>query len=709
MTRPRRRFRGRLLTLLVAVSVLAPSISTEAGLPTQNSRAGQTEPGRGDRSQPGDRVSIKLIEQDAVVAPDGNFTVFVEVDGAPAGSDLAIDIYPVVDELDLLDDAVSGDLRNSEATFPVVDLPPQAGSTPVHSGFSISLYGRGQQSPGGGWAKRLTEPGVYPVRVRLRGPDNQTMKTLVTFLVRSGDADDDDDEMSATMVALVPELTLDASPAERVGLSSEPLSPDEVGRVETLIDIFADHPDVPASFSVPPELARRLAIPTSEPADRSDPPPGGNNGSDGTATEPSDVPPSDPSPDVVEATVVERFRAVLEGDDRELLGAPFVDIDPTELVSRGLEAELSRQQSLGFRDLAAVLEPPVGDTWSVTRRLDADTVDTLADLGVNNLLVPPTTFRGPAPDLPVRVEGTSGGSRLLAADPALSTGGTSDPALAAHRLLAQTVARGMLGDQGPQLVTVPPLETVDDVAALDALLILLSQNEDLVQATTVSQLLRSSMSEAGRTSLTSPDLGSRTRYPNDLRDTRALVDSYASMTPERSDLSATLGERLSRSAAADLPLTARTTVVEEVRASVEAEFAAVTIPESDRVTLGARDAQFPLVISSKSPVPLKVLVTLTSASDRLTVKQESIEVALDGDRTEVPVRVHSRSPGDTPIRIVVSTLDGQVILSEGSYSVRSTAVSGVGLLLTVGAGLFLAVWWGRHFLRSRRSRARHAR
>ena len=37
------------------------------------------------------------------------------------------------------------------------------------------------------------------------------------------------------------------------------------------------------------------------------------------------------------------------------------------------------------------------------------------------------------------------------------------------------------------------------------------------------------------------------------------------------------------------------------------------------------------------------------------------------------------------------------------YTVRSTAVSGAGLVLSVGAGVFLIVWWARHWHRTRRS------
>lgn len=702
------RTRGhRLIAAVVGALALLPS-SASAGLPGTSSAPAQQEPDR-DTGSDGP-ATIRLVQQDAVVAPDGDFTVFLEVDDAPDGSDLAIDIYPVIDDSDLLDDAVSGELSNSEATFPVVDLPVPSASTTVQSGFSIDVYAPGEQSPGGGWAKRLSEPGVYPVRVRLRGPDNQTIATLVTFLVRAAE---DAAELTPAMVALVPEAALDTTPQESVDHAAEPLSDDDLNRIETLIDTFSEHPDVPASFSISPDVARRLELTASsgEGTGGTDAGQGPEGDGDGTTstTGGSASTTGDPGPDDAPADLLERFRSALGGDDREVLGAPFVDVDPAELVGAGLTTELAIQQRTGFRDLADVLEPPVGDTWAVGRRLDPDTVDALADLGVTNLLVAPAAFSEPPPDLPVRVDGTTGGSRLVVRDPALSTGGNPDPVLAAHRLIGQTIARSMIGERAPQLISIPAPETVEDVAEIDALLSVLADSEEVVQATTVSQLLRSSMTEAERAALAEPDLAPIGSYPEDLRSSRALVDSFATMIPDDPDLAAQQGESLSRSATAGLSRAARSEIVDEVRGAVEAHFDAVSIPRSDRVTLGARDAQFPLVISSESDIPLLVLVSLTSASDRLTVKQDRVEVLLDSDRTVVPIQVHSRSPGDTPIRIVVTTLDGQVILSEGTYSIRSTAVSGVGLLLTVGAGLFLALWWGRHFVRARRSKARHAR
>ena len=47
--------------------------------------------------------------------------------------------------------------------------------------------------------------------------------------------------------------------------------------------------------------------------------------------------------------------------------------------------------------------------------------------------------------------------------------------------------------------------------------------------------------------------------------------------------------------------------------------------------------------------------------------------------------------------------DAQRSLATTRYTVRSTAVSGAGLVLSLGAGVFLITWWARHWHRTRRS------
>ena len=82
---------------------------------------------------------------------------------------------------------------------------------------------------------------------------------------------------------------------------------------------------------------------------------------------------------------------------------------------------------------------------------------------------------------------------------------------------------------------------------------------------------------------------------------------------------------------------------------------------------------------------------------------DTIDRVLTEELTRIDIAVRSRASGAFPLRIEVGSPDGQQTLSMSLYTVRSTAVSGAGLVLSVGAGLFLVVWWARHWRRTRRS------
>jgi hypothetical protein len=638
--------------------------------------------------------TIRLIQQSAVVAPDGEFAAFFEVSGVPAGSDLAVDIHPRIDTADRLDDARSGTPRNSEATFPVIDLPGDPEASPVQTGFVIQLAGSDDPIPPGGWSKRLTEAGAYPVRVRLRGPDNATLRTIVTYLVRAPEPDDD---VASSPVALVADLDPGPAPDDAEPGADAPLDTATVDAMTTLAETLTAHPGVAASISLEPATVRSLAPVAAEP--------GAEPANAPTTTAVGAGSGSDPAHD----EAVRALRAALALPDHELLGAPFVVVDPAELVAFGLPDELARQEALGARDLATLVPAPATATWLVDRPLDAPTTDVLQALGVTNLLVPSRNLVDDDEPSPLQVLGAGPGPRVVAIDPTLTVGDHDDPLLAAHALVGQLVALATIESGGAQVARVGLPDTVDDVAELDAVLRLLATDNPFLRPVTASALFEDSTASPPRVALRAPSIGPAGSYPDDLRGARRLLEAYASMVPDRPDLVAEISQALSRTAAAALGPRVRADLVGRQVDELESRFDQVSIPASDRVTLGARDARFPLVITSTSPVPVRVVVDLTSASDRLTVVEPRIEVVLDSDRTVVPVQVQSRSPGDTPLRITVTTPDGQVLLSEGSYSVRSTAVSGVGIVLTIGAGLFLAIWWARHVIRGRRPRPRHAR
>ena len=64
--------------------------------------------------------------------------------------------------------------------------------------------------------------------------------------------------------------------------------------------------------------------------------------------------------------------------------------------------------------------------------------------------------------------------------------------------------------------------------------------------------------------------------------------------------------------------------------------------------------------------------------------------------------MQTRTTGTFPLTITVTTADGRYLIQRTQITIRSTALNGVGLVLTIGAAAFLALWWLTH---SRKARA----
>jgi hypothetical protein len=64
--------------------------------------------------------------------------------------------------------------------------------------------------------------------------------------------------------------------------------------------------------------------------------------------------------------------------------------------------------------------------------------------------------------------------------------------------------------------------------------------------------------------------------------------------------------------------------------------------------------------------------------------------------------VDAKTTGRIYLQVVVQTRGG-LRITGAQLVVRSTAYNRVALVVTIGAALFLAVWWGRRFLPRRTS------
>jgi hypothetical protein len=106
-----------------------------------------------------------------------------------------------------------------------------------------------------------------------------------------------------------------------------------------------------------------------------------------------------------------------------------------------------------------------------------------------------------------------------------------------------------------------------------------------------------------------------------------------------------------------------------------------------------------------SSAPYPVTGTLTLTSDKLlfpngTTQWSEGATLLPGGSgsahtTVVPVTVRTRASGLFRVGIAFASPDRDLILSSGQVSVRSTATSVVGVVLSLGAVLVLVAWWLR--------------
>jgi hypothetical protein len=133
----------------------------------------------------------------------------------------------------------------------------------------------------------------------------------------------------------------------------------------------------------------------------------------------------------------------------------------------------------------------------------------------------------------------------------------------------------------------------------------------------------------------------------------------------------------------------------------------VTMPPNGRIfTLASGKGPLPFFVQNDSRFTLKLRVALDSPPSgvlRFDPSARALTLPPDaGLRIDPPFQVSAETTGRFRMNVRLTT-PGGALVAHGEFVVRSTAYNRVALVVTIGAGLFLAVWWGRGVLRRRRS------
>ncbi len=414
-----------------------------------------------------------------------------------------------------------------------------------------------------------------------------------------------------------------------------------------------------------------------------------------------------------------QFRAAAAQPGHQVLASPYVPAHLAGLAAAGLSGEIDRQFARGTEALTEALDAAPPPATLLAGSLDADALARLRQYGVERLVVPPSALAPQAQRL------TPGRPFLLGlrgrpfdaavSDPDLAsllTGG-DPPALQAARFLAalSLVAFEAPREQRGVVVAMPP-DWSPSATLLSTLVGALAGHPAVLTAT-IDEFFANTPPETA-------DGKPLVRALEGAEEDAAELESGAIEATRRqvAALSEVMGAGQPRARAADRAVLigeteslvgenrsskkpAGTAYVKAARDLVADVTGSVQGPDGQRVTLTARRAQIPISLLNANPEPLQVRVRLESDQLRFPGGAERL-LTLPPQNTTERFAVETRASGAFPLVISVTSPDGSLEVNRSELVIRSTVVSGVGALLTAGAGVFLLVWWGNDLRRSRR-------
>jgi len=406
-------------------------------------------------------------------------------------------------------------------------------------------------------------------------------------------------------------------------------------------------------------------------------------------------------------SALEELLTILDG--RPLLRGPWVDMDEEAWRLVGESDQVIGQYARGNDTFETIVgEPPTGivrldpdatpETLTLLRTAGATTVLTTdAQLSTRTLSQPATR--------PFQLLDSNGVAiTALRTDAALhETLHHDDPELAAYRAIAELTA---LAEESDSDVGV--LLDLDELnpAALDVLLDGVADRRSL-RVTSVADVAQRELARSdGETlrgdlvSVPAPDL---TELADRLEATTAGVATMARMLDPEIALIEPFVDQLQAAVSADLELAEATSYVDRIDAEIDELSSGIEIAPSDRITLTDRRTDLPLTILNGQSLPVNVEVLLTAEKIRFP-DGDRLSITLAPGANPLTIPVETLASGDARVTATVVSPGGFLELGSGTVDIRSTAISGLGLVISIVALIILGVWWIRTILRVRRNR-----
>lgn len=602
-------------------------------------------------------VEVDLVDQSIWVEPGEDFDMTFEIDPGdgdlPADTNVSVIVYPPLTTRHFFNETLLGLVGPSQQSNPVNSSLGEIERT--RDGNLRLAFETGPSGAG------LTEQGVYPLEVRLTSPEGDLLGQMITHLLRQPEA-----EFAPLDVAVIVEMG--APPAQQPEGTID--LPD--GQLDLLRDRteLLEATDDRLSVAPVPETLDSLAR------------------LDESTTE----------------GLLDDLGSAL--GEHEILSGPYVTLDLESWAAAGLVPEVTTQAERGASVLRDDLDlEPVPSIWLTGTSVGQAEATAWRDLGIFQAILPGgavAEIQGEPDSIAPLVELPDGPSGFVSDDVLVDRLLSVEDPLDQQRLIAELAMIWLErpGESRAVVLRLPSDRTLDPETVAETL-----------------DMMSPSLSVIGATELFSAHGPGETRPPTPVTlDAKEADDlNWMPSRLERAEqtidsLGALLDSdeldslRRSLLIAPGIQTEDRRAYIDRVDQAQSGVADAINAPDEFVITLTDRNGVIPLTISNELDEEVPVRVQLKS--NQLEFEDsEDFEVDVPPGSTRFDVRVRTRTSGAFPLRVTLTSPDGTVTLDETTFDIRSTAISGVGLFLSIGAGLFLVIWWARHWLRTRRTRA----
>lgn len=643
--------------LVVALTGILDTMTSSA----QSSRAATTE-----------HMTVRAITP--FVGPDGTFSVTIDAHALPVDTRLAFVVHYAITSRSRLDRTIAGEQLGGIITTTTARTLTELGGA-ANATINLPVSSR-WPAPTDGVV--LSEAGIYPIEVVATDPTGSRVDSVVTHLLRVPSAD-----TSVSPLAVGTIVTIGATPSVDEDRSPT-LSEADAARATRLLSIVDDRSlDTPISLAAEPfvlDVLRR----------------------DGTSVTPAG------------STIA-----------RDTLLQPYVTLDTGSLVAADMGTMIDEQLGVGDASLGSAFEvQPDRRITVIDPTVTPTALERLAGTGATAVVLHSSQIRaalanGESYVLTRRfaIDGADGTrfAAMASDDTVVARFANPDAILGAHDALAELM---MLHVEQPSEGRGVAVDLPADIpaASLRAFLEGLSQRggeasgsigRAVVDPVTLDEVFTRTTPGTGGTTptvrdWTSAEPASLGTWPAAIEQARWDLDGLRSTIPDETETVEGIGRDLLVSADRDLDDPSRSALVLGAQAGIRSAAAAISMPSSQTVTLTSRSGKVPLVITNDLATEAHVRVRLDSPKLEFPSGTTIDLVLAPSGTTRADVEVTTRASGAFPLDVTLTSANGKLLLSTSRVSVRSTAVSGWGLVLSIGAGLFLAVWWARHWRSSRR-------